>query len=317
MRPLQILTLAVVAFLPTVADAQLFPRLLGGKSQARVGSACPGGICPTGTNQTINQNTYNRSLFPGVGTGTRWVNRDGLSPRDHIEQEHGTNTAGMSHAEVLAARDRYHNTYGPGHPVKESHSHAKATVSQGVAAYRAIRAEAEYRGNYPAPSSVSVKAVGYGSSGVRVAGLGSTGGFAVGTVLPDGAVVTSVGVTVAKANSCGCGCANCTCNGEVQSAEASEMRAVGASVGERVKFRRALLAAGRKAKESGEISTLEFFVLSAASRNPVALQRMQEAVQEAAIEDGLASVNAVDWDSLIAFIEKLIPLIIKLIDLFS
>jgi hypothetical protein len=62
---------------------------------------------------------------------------------------------------------------------------------------------------------------------------------------------------------------------------------------------------------------MEYFALSAASRNPRVLEKMQAAVHEAAIEEGLASTQAIDWSSLIDFIEKLIPIIIKLIDLFS
>ena len=175
---------------------------------------------------------------------------------------------------------------------------ARTAVAVATAPVRAVARVAENRGNYPAVSSAS----GYGSSG-SVVGGGSTGSLVVGSVLSDGSVVTSVGVSVVALEA-------------PASVEAKEMRAVGA-VGDRVAFRRALLTAGRQARESGKITTMEFFVLSAASRNPVALQRMMEAVHEAAIEDGMASVGAIDWDKLLNFIEKLIPLIVKLIDLFS
>ena len=82
-------------------------------------------------------------------------------------------------------------------------------------------------------------------------------------------------------------------------------------------FRRSLLEAARNARKSGEITAVEFFMLSAASRNPATLDKMQAAIHEAAIEEGLATAQAIDWNSLIDFIEKLIPIIIKLIDLFG
>lgn len=46
----------------------------------------------------------------------RWFNRDGLSRREHLEQVHGTPTTGLTEAQVIAAQNAYHDTYGPGHP---------------------------------------------------------------------------------------------------------------------------------------------------------------------------------------------------------
>jgi hypothetical protein len=135
-----------------------------------------------------------------------------------------------------------------------------------------------------------------GSTGSRSGG--STGGFGVGTRLADGSIVTSVGVTSVAAQS--------------NALEVTQLR-----IGGRSSFRKSLLAAGRKARDAGEITSLEFFLLSAASRNPATLERMQAAVHEAAIEEGLATTQAIDWDQLIVFIEKLIPIIIKLIELFG
>jgi hypothetical protein len=88
-------------------------------------------------------------------------------------------------------------------------------------------------------------------------------------------------------------------------------------IGDRATFRKSLIAAARKARDSGQITGLEFFLLSAASRNPATLEKMQAAVHEAAIEEGLATTQAIDWNQLIEFIEKLIPVIIKLIELFG
>lgn len=138
-----------------------------------------------------------------------------------------------------------------------------------------------------------------GSYAVRSGG--STGSsFYVGGRDHDGALISSVGSTVDPA---------------IKAAATSVVEPL--SISDNRKFRRALLEAGRKARDSGEITAIEFFMLSAASRNPRVLDKMQAAVHEAAIEEGLATAQAIDWDSLISFIEKLIPIIIKLIDLFG
>ena len=273
--------LAVVALLPTVCQAQLFPRLFGGKSTAQVGSACPGGVCPTA------QSSYGYPVASAVIQPLRSVAGHWSYPGSidsHLEGTHGVATAGMTRQQKLDLHDSLH---------------------EGTAA----------KARYPTVSS----AVGYGSSGV-ISG-GSTGSLAVGSRLADGSVVTSVGVTVAQVRSggvCDCCCPDCKCNqANAAASEPSEMRGLGSGIGDRVAFRRSLIAAARQARDKGTITTMEFFVLTAASRNPVALERMMGAVHEAAIEDGVASVNAVNWDQLLAFIEKLIPLIVKLISLFS
>jgi len=124
--------------------------------------------------------------------------------------------------------------------------------------------------------------------------------FRVGGRDTDGAYISSIGSSVDQA---------------ISKSATSTVETL--SIGDRREFRKALLDAGRKARDSGEITSMEFFALAAASRNPRVLEKMQAAVHEAAIEEGLATTQAIDWDSLISFIEKLIPIIIKLIDLFS
>lgn len=150
-------------------------------------------------------------------------------------------------------------------------------------------------------------------------GYGSAGsGLQVGGLDPQGYVITSVGSTISPQIACRCAnctCVNCTCN--ASGAQANGLAVESLAISDRMAFRRALLAAGRQARDSGEITSMEFFALSAASRSPRVLERMQAAVHEAAIEEGLATTQAIDWDSLIVFIEKLIPIIIKLIELFS
>jgi hypothetical protein len=236
------------------ASAQLFPNAVWNRTKQVGPSSCPGGVCPTAMS-TANQQPGHWS-FPGT-------------IENHLESTHGVATAGMSRQEKLNLHDSLHES-----------SEVVTSVP---------------RANYVAPfvsHFPSVQSAGGGSAGSL--GGGSSGDFGVGTRLPDGSVITSVGVTVSSTS------------------EVSQLR-----IGDRASFRKSLLAAGRKARDSGEITSLEFFLLSAASRNPATLERMQAAVHEAAIEEGLATTQAVDWDALIVFIEKLIPIIIKLIELFG
>lgn len=166
-------------------------------------------------------------------------------------------------------------------------------MAQRVAPASPAYAESSYAA---APAPV----VSYGSTGAA-ASYGSSGSsFRVGSVMPDGAVVVSIGSTLDPA---------------ISQAAAAGVEAL--AIGDRRDFRKSLLEAARKARQAGEITPMEYFALSAASRNPRVLEKMQTAVHEAAIEEGLASTQAIDWSNLIDFIEKLIPIIIKLIDLFS
>ena len=82
-------------------------------------------------------------------------------------------------------------------------------------------------------------------------------------------------------------------------------------------FRKSLMAAAKASREKGEISVAEYFKIAAMSRIPKVRDNLEAAVHEAAIEEGIATTQAPDWDAIIGFIEKLIPLIIQLLDLFS
>lgn len=86
---------------------------------------------------------------------------------------------------------------------------------------------------------------------------------------------------------------------------------------DRAVFRRAFMKSLRAAKQSGSISDLDYLRLVTMSLRPASLDKIRETVQETAIQEGLATATAINWDGLIEFMEKLIPLIIKLIDLFS
>lgn len=82
-------------------------------------------------------------------------------------------------------------------------------------------------------------------------------------------------------------------------------------------FRKSLMEAARSARQKGEIDAAQFFKIAAMSRIPKVAANLEAAIHEAAIEEGIATANAIDWDAIIEFIERLIPLILKLIDLFS
>jgi hypothetical protein len=86
---------------------------------------------------------------------------------------------------------------------------------------------------------------------------------------------------------------------------------------DRAVFRRSFMKSLKAAKQAGTITDLEYLRLVTMSLRPASLDKIRETVQETAIQEGLATATSIDWDGLIGFMEKLIPLIIKLIDLFS
>ena len=72
------LILAVVALLPTVAQAQIFPRLFGAKSTAAQ-SGCPGGVCPiartavavaTAPVRAVARVAENRGNYPAISSAS-------------------------------------------------------------------------------------------------------------------------------------------------------------------------------------------------------------------------------------------------------
>ena len=92
------------------------------------------------------------------------------------------------------------------------------------------------------------------------------------------------------------------------------------------KFRRAMLKAAGVAAQKGEIRRLDVIKLRVASLSPAFLVQAQRlAVVQMAFSgdevptdaDGKIEVSRIDWESLITFLERLIPLILKLIDLFA
>ena len=89
------------------------------------------------------------------------------------------------------------------------------------------------------------------------------------------------------------------------------------SILKRSDFRQTFLKALKQAREKGEINAFQHGRLVVASLRPRELANIQAWVHENAIQEGLATTQAPDWNAIIEFIERLIPLIIQLIDLFG
>jgi hypothetical protein len=92
------------------------------------------------------------------------------------------------------------------------------------------------------------------------------------------------------------------------------------------KFRQSLLKAADAAAKSGEIKRVDVMRLRVATLSPAFLAQAERlAVIQMAfsgeevptLDDGRIDVAKIDWEGLILFLEKLIPLILKLIDLFA
>jgi len=235
----------------------------------------------------FGQAKYSASSCPGgiCPTSNRWSNNDGLSRRDHLEYAHGTDTSDMTESQIRSEQNHYHNTYGAGHPVKQQSApryQSYASVGYGSAGY---------------------SSAGYSSAGSRVIqSYGSAGSRSYGSAGSGPTRYTPVPQSYDSATPQLCPC-------PTASEPESSVSALGSS---RRQFRKALLEAGRQAVDSGKISEEDYQVLRLASLMPRKLAEMQETVSAAAVEDGVASINAIDWDKLLAFLEKLIPFLLKL-----
>lgn len=132
-------------------------------------------------------------------------------------------------------------------------------------------------------------------------------GFVVGQTDPvDGTIITSVGPFADPVPSM-----------VVTPVLAPSLPTEASILEKRSDFRRVFLKAIKKARDNGEINAFEHGRLVVASLRPRELANIQAWVHENAIQEGLASAQAPDWSAIIDFIERLIPLIIKLIDLFG
>ena len=92
------------------------------------------------------------------------------------------------------------------------------------------------------------------------------------------------------------------------------------------RFRRALLRAAQSAAAKKEISRAQVIQLRVASLSPaflaeaerLAVVQMAFSGEEVPVDDdGKIEVSRIDWEGLAAFLERLIPLILKLLDLLA
>jgi len=321
------LVFAVVAILPTSAHAQLFPRLFGGKS-TQVGSACPGGVCPTAAPQANF-----RSVGVGLNlsrSGTSWINRDGLSPRQHLEREHGTDTSGMTEAEVLAARDHYHNTYGAGHPVKESRSRSigltltRSNTQQ--ANYPAVASSTGYGslGSLAVHSQAARIANGFGSAGSRASGYGSAGGLSVGSLDHDGLVIASVSAPITMPTFTPTIQAALTPI-VIQSPSVVPVPVVTAAIETRVsrEFKQTLRSSITQARRDGKITIADALQLQTASYSPAFLREAERlAITQMVVsgenpeliprdDDGRVDAAGINWGELGKFLQMFLPLLLE------
>lgn len=107
--------------------------------------------------------------------------------------------------------------------------------------------------------------------------------------------------------------------------ETSQQEMVGRSA-----FHKSVLKAGAKRVRAGEMTRAELFRLRVAMLSPSFRERAEDlaVIQLSASgqagdanvpvnDDGLVERASINWDGILAFIEKLIPLILQLIQIFS
>lgn len=118
-----------------------------------------------------------------------------------------------------------------------------------------------------------------------------------------------------------------------QSASAQELARSGAAATETavdeagVKFHRALIKAAVKANKDGKLKRAELFKLRVAMLSPAFRQHAEElAILQMSASgsdnvpmtpEGAVDRASIDWDALLAFLEKLIPIILQLIEMFG
>ena len=86
-------------------------------------------------------------------------------------------------------------------------------------------------------------------------------------------------------------------------------------------FSHAVLSAADSARRSGDLRWMQHKRIKAAVRNPRKLAEIYAGVVDDALAAGeiaaSAEADGFDWDSLLAFIERLLPFILQLISIFG
>lgn len=88
-------------------------------------------------------------------------------------------------------------------------------------------------------------------------------------------------------------------------------------ISDRASFRRSLKTATRNQVAAGNITQAQAFLLNGLAFFPAKADAIMAAVHDAAIDEGLATTQAIDWEGLAGFIERILPLILQLIQLFG
>lgn len=88
-----------------------------------------------------------------------------------------------------------------------------------------------------------------------------------------------------------------------------------------LEFAESVCSAAAAARKNREIGLIQMWRINAATRNPRQLAKIYAGVCDEAMQAGLFASEddeyGIDWSSLLAFIEKLLPLILQLISIFS
>lgn len=103
----------------------------------------------------------------------------------------------------------------------------------------------------------------------------------------------------------------------VQSASSSSVVEAAGIISDRMAFRRSLKEATRNQVAQGNITPGQALLLNGLTFFPAKCDAVMAAVHDAAIDEGLATATAIDWDGLASFIERILPIILQLIQLFG
>lgn len=281
-----IFALAITLLSATVADAQIFQRF---RSRFETQSNCPGGVCPTPQSQG-------------------WTNRDGLTPRAHVEHVHGTSTAGMTEIEVRQHQNDYHNRFGAGHPVRGF-----------VAAHR----DSAY-----GTSSVIVR------TSAALPTYGSTGSVTRTSYGSAGSVVTRSVPTYGSAGSAPVVTYYAPTPTVINTTPAVQARSIVQRGPQEVRlgldgFRSSLSRAVADARRDGTLKPREAIRMQVRMLSPAFVEQAHDlAVTQIAFSgevsaavpmdaEGKVQVANIQWDQLIEFLEKLLPLLLQLFSAFG
>lgn len=132
-------------------------------------------------------------------------------------------------------------------------------------------------------------------------------------VIPDSAPVP-VPTATSSASVTSIVCDGKTCKPVTSTASSVTTQGV---IGDRIAARRAIMAAASKALKADNISFSQYLLLAGATRHQPTLDRLMDTIHEAAIADGMATTQAINWDGLAAFLERIMPIILQIIQLIG